>query len=275
MTEMRGKSHKGEKPSFAYFYGLNEIKVELISATPDPERVIYGMVMATWHSHPVAPFIGSPEQDAIVEKALEGGALGTCLETINYTFTIEGITRQTTHQLVRTRIGAGMNQESLRAVDCRHHHFRIPMTFVNYANDKAHGFCNRVMEYVEEGRRLYAEAVDAGIPYQDARLLANIGTVTYLTETINYRALQGLLWARLCRNVDWEIREVARQMREEVARVHPLLGKYLRCSCEKLKKCTYRGELFPPCGDHPVPEGAELQEPEFSREMNGSNIERR
>jgi len=242
---MMAVPHREEKPSFEFHKGVDGIRVKLVSWTEEPYRAIYDMVMATWNDKRIEP-LDKDEMVAVVIEALEGRFLGTVLECVNFTFTIEGVSRATTHQLVRTRIGAGFSQQTTRVSDTRHQAARIPKTI---ANNPA--LLERYEEFMEVSRDFYAELVDSGIPYQDARFVQPIGIETYIVETINYRALKTLLANRLCNNMQWEINYVAKMMLLELRKKFPLLAKYLKSRCQITGECHYSENLFPPCGRRP------------------------
>lgn len=70
----------------------------------------------------------SEEQQAYVESCFAKKTLQQVLERITFSFLIDGCTRACTHQLVRTRIGAGMMQHGGRDNDWRHRPWVMPET---------------------------------------------------------------------------------------------------------------------------------------------------
>ena len=62
------------------------------------------------------------------EKAFKGQTLSQVLEGLSFWFTIDGVCRAATHQIVRTRVGAGFMQHGGRDNDWRHRKFSIPET---------------------------------------------------------------------------------------------------------------------------------------------------
>lgn len=67
-------------------------------------------------------------QRQYVESCFAGQTLQQCLERITFSFTIDGATRAATHQIVRTRLGAGFMQHGGRDNDWRHRPWIMPET---------------------------------------------------------------------------------------------------------------------------------------------------
>jgi thymidylate synthase (FAD) len=181
----------------------------------------------------------SSESRALMETAVKEqlkGGLQLPLEAVSYTFAIGNVSRTCTHQIVRTRVGAGFSQQSLRWRNVEGFNFRMPATI--FEDDRLFDMVN---EYITLARRIHRELVDADIPYQDARFVIPMGMTTHLIATYNYRALRDFCATRLCNMVQWEINEVAKLMKKQVTQVHPILGEALMPRCEMIGKCTFAG----------------------------------
>lgn len=111
-----------------------------------------------------------------------------------------------------------------------------------------------ITDYLEDGKRLYAALVDAGIPWQDARRLLHIGTQTYIHGDFNFVALKAVLANRLEFIMDWEINCVAQLMHREVAlKCPPLFAKALGSHSDMAGYAKFAGlESWPPDGKYPV-----------------------
>lgn len=68
------------------------------------------------------------EQKDYVQSCFEGRTLPQVKEMITFGFTIDGVCRAATHQLVRARIGAGFMQHGGRDNDWRHRAWTMPET---------------------------------------------------------------------------------------------------------------------------------------------------
>ena len=71
----------------------------------------------------------------------------------------------------------------------------------------------------------------AGVPEEDARYVLPNGVNTNIIVTMNARELYNFFALRLCSRAQWEIRQVAWKMLEEVKKVHPRLFHYAGPNC--------------------------------------------
>lgn len=243
IADQVSEDYKDQPPETTFQVGMSNIKVHTITA-PDRSslEVLSVMALAPWTPNP-----SEYAKEMALKKQLSGQMpLGNAEEALKFTFLITGISRATTHQLVRTRVGACYSQEGGRNNDWRKHDIRIPRTIED--NIEAMNMFVAAGDYC---KKVYVNMVDSGIPYQDARMILPIGTTTYLYETINYRALKGLLANRLCVGMGWEINRVAWLMKDEVEKNIPELAKALVPRCCLVGKCVHEGDIFPPCALYP------------------------
>lgn len=71
-----------------------------------------------------------------------------------------------------------------------------------------------------------------GVPQEDARFVLPNAMQTQLICTMNARALMNFFRLRCCTRAQWEIRELANQMREVASMVAPVLFAHSGPSCE-------------------------------------------
>ncbi|ALG96996.1 putative Thymidylate synthase thyX [Sulfolobus monocaudavirus SMV3] len=94
---------------------------------------------------------------------------------------------------------------------------------------------NRARQTVEEAYREaynhYYKLLEAGVPEEDARYVLPNGVNTNIVVTMNARELYNFFALRLCSRTQWEIRQVAWKMLEEVKKVHPRLFRYAGANC--------------------------------------------
>lgn len=247
--------------------GTDGIEVKLINYTQDPIPTIYTFIHSTWGDLITEyDYHHKLEMNEIVKEALTGKRFsGQSLECVNYTFAISNVSRACTHQLVRTRIGAGFGQQGGRDNNWEHFDFRMPDTV---AKDDTVSL--KFLEAIKSIKEAYHAATSRGIPFQDARFICPIGLQTNIMETINLRALSTLCSNRLCNVMQWEINTVTRKMRDEVLKVHPVFEPILKPTCEKLGRCVAKPTLFPPCGKYPIPMDQKDKKFEHSHESNGN-----
>lgn len=261
----------------AYDQGVYGILVNLISPPSDPWQEAYRVARffeSTWGS------IDEMDYDQFIltaQKVAAGEGLPNALESVALTFEFEGISRATTHQLVRTRVGAGFGQQGGRDNNWSGFNFRIPRTVMEALGSR--GITDHIQgitTHIQEANDIYEELLAAGVPYQDARYFLPMGLETALVATYNLLSLKGTLQRRLCNRMMWETNYVARRMHDLVVLALPWVGKSLRSSCEIRGVCQSVSPMFPPscwtksgdgdaklCADHPV----------LAKEMDGSDYD--
>jgi thymidylate synthase (FAD) len=167
------------------------MKVELISITPNAERLIalaYGI--CTKKSVPLANI------QSLVAKGHESP-----LEHSKATFLIEDISRACSHQLVRHRI-ASYSQQSQRYVNQDNFDYVIPESV--YGLDTY----DMYLDFIDAAKTAYATLISLGIPKEDARMLLPNATHTQLLMTCNMREWRHVLKLRCHKSSQWEIRKV-------------------------------------------------------------------
>ena len=225
---------------------IEEISVELIS-TVDPYAAAKQVAVFAETT------FGDPRLDIEVDQALRIAqqaaefkqVIPNALETVSLTFVINGVSRATTHQLVRTRVGAGFGQFSQRANNISGFNFRVPATVAEVMKDD-HEMRDIVMTHIDDSRQVYKLLIDSGVPWQDARYVVPEGCETSITATYNLLSLIGTLQRRLCNRMQWEINYVARLMADAVVSALPWLGLAFRTRCERSGRCQTIDPMFPP-----------------------------
>jgi thymidylate synthase (FAD) len=157
---------------------------------------------------PAGELHASLEEDRIprlLSHLRKGGHLST-FEHASFTFSVDGISRVCSHQLVRHRL-ASYSQRSQRYVPAGEDRVVLPPSVAADPEAKA-----LFEEAVGAARRVYAELLNRGIPKEDARFVLPHGAATSLFVTMNARELLHFFSLRLCRRAQWEIRDLARRM---------------------------------------------------------------
>ena len=134
------------------------------------------------------------------------------------------------HQLVRKRI-ASFSQQSQRYVNAENFEYVIPEE-INKSS-----FGDKYKEIVNQTHELYQEMVNNGVPKEDARYILPNATSTQLIVSMNGHSLIDLLVRRICERSQWEIRELAERMLEEVKKVAPAIFKNLGAFCDFYGYC--------------------------------------
>lgn len=155
--------------------------------------------------------IEANEQDKFLEKIKRNGHLSVS-EHGNFTYGIDGISRVTSHQLVRHRI-ASYSQQSQRYVkltsngDNDGFGFIIPLSIKALGEEAVEEF-NRQMLAIQGFYDHWTEQV----PAEDARYVLSNATETKIIVTMNIRELLHFFTVRCCERAQWEIRQMADEM---------------------------------------------------------------
>ena len=135
-------------------------------------------------------------------------------EHANFTFGASGLSRVTTHQLVRHRM-ASYSQQSQRYVSMSDNPVVVP---------PCRPECAELFEKAaESARNYYNELVAMGMDKEVARYILPHGGCTNIIFTMNARELLHFFNLRLCRRAQWEISELAGKMLNLVLDVAPEL----------------------------------------------------
>ena len=195
------------------------IQVKLVSCTNNPAWTIEQAASVCYDSTPT-------EDCKLVMQCYKSGHTSV-LEHASFTFKISGISRACSHQLVRHRI-ASYSQRSQRYVNENGFDFVEPITASDTSGDSDYNFLNAM-----DSAQYYYEQLAKQIPKEDARYVLPNACETTVYMTINLRSMINFMNERLCSRAQWEIQEVAKQMRREVVKVMPQAEKMLVPKCEK------------------------------------------
>lgn len=132
------------------------MKVKLIAHTPNPEEVV-AQAAKLCYSHVGVDGIMEKLTPEKIEKFVDHLAtIGheSPLEHVNFTFAIEGISRVTTHQLVRHRL-ASYSQQSQRYVKLEQFEYIIPPEI------EKNSYARTIfIKHMEDSQKAYDELVD-------------------------------------------------------------------------------------------------------------------
>lgn len=215
--------------------------VKLIDYTDDPEMnvaVAARLCYSEKGNEEIRKRFDREKKEALIKKILDLGHYST-LEHTFFSFHII-CSRVTSHQLVRQRIGVAYSQRSQRYVKEDDFDYIIPPKIKNKGPETVKVF----KDHYEKSKEIYNELLDKGIPPEDARFVLP-SVKTNLIASYNARSLYHLFSLRCCTRAQWEIREIARSMLEQVKSVAPLLFSKAGADCEAKGICP-EGELS--CG---------------------------
>ena len=216
------------------------IKVTLTRMTKDPVLAIEEAASNCYDSE--------PSTDGKIMKHCIKSGHQSVTEFADFTFHIEGVSRALSHQLVRHRL-ASYAQRSQRYCSEDGFEFVVPKTISS--KPEAAIIYQKTMDVITTA---YAELQELDVPNEDARMVLPNACETILEMKLNLRALMNFMNERLCTCAQWEIRELARKMRDAVVAEVPLLADYLVPKCEKYGKefgfCTETKKRS--CKKHPT-----------------------
>jgi thymidylate synthase (FAD) len=210
--------------------------VTLIEHTPNPELTVALAARLCYSPSSISDLrekLEASDIEAFLDKIMLLGH-HSVLEHASFTFGIEGISRVTTHQLVRHRI-ASFSQQSQRYVSNKEDFTSImPDTIAENPDAR------QIFAFMSETvHKAYAQLVELGIPAEDARYILPNATETKIIMTMNARELLHFFTLRCCQRAQWEIRQMSVEMLRLVKKIAPVIFR----------------EAGPGCVCGPCPEG--------------------
>jgi thymidylate synthase (FAD) len=206
------------------------MNIELLSYTPEPEKVVALAARLCYSPSSITELrqkLDSSSIESFLDKIMSLGH-HSVLEHATFTFGIEGISRVTSHQLVRHRL-ASFSQQSQRYVSHKDEFTSImPDTIADNVEAR------QIFAFMSETvHKAYAQLVDMGIPPEDARYILPNATETKIVMSMNARELLHFFALRCCQRAQWEIREMAVEMLRLVKKIAPAIFRAAGPGCVK------------------------------------------
>ncbi len=217
--------------------------VRLLTHTEDILNSVFTAARTCYSSDNPNEIFDHPPSHQAVKKLLTkvlGSGHFSVLEHVSFTFSVSGISRSATHQLVRHRI-ASYSQQSQRFVTFRSHFPYITPPSIH----KIPSAREALDKSMDELQKLYERLLELGIPAEDARYVLPNAAATNIVVTFNARSLQNFLSLRCCNRAQWEIRNLAERMLEILQREIPILFDNSGAPCQAKGICP-EGEMT--CG---------------------------
>ena len=206
--------------------------VKLLAYTQNADAICAAAGNSCYSERPSFEIVEDIDSDKVLSRIV-GMGHHSVIEHAVFTFSVEGVSRALTHQLVRHRV-ASYSQQSQRYVSMKEPSFVTPHT----VQDDPEAL--KVFEdTMAEIWAAYGKLESMGIPAEDARYLLPNGCTTNITITMNARELLHFFSLRCCNRAQWEIREMADRMLELCREVSPVIFR----------------DAGPPCVRGPCPEG--------------------
>lgn len=209
------------------------MKVKLIAYTPKPDEL---SAAAAWGctdhrpSYEILEELDRETAEKVLDMVIPAGH-HSVIEHASFTFSVEGVSRALTHQLVRHRM-ASYSQQSQRYIRFDAPDYVLPPTIQH--KEKSKEIFEKAMESVWD---TYRHLVEMGIPEEDARYVLPNAAKNNITITMNARELIHFFALRCCIRAQWEIRELACRMLSEVKKVAPKIFEKAGASCVSLGYC--------------------------------------
>lgn len=210
-----------EKPTTVFKNNLDSIKVTLLDH-PDQENVINYMSMfldATWVDTPAeSANMSKDKKIQYLKDCIAGKALPTALETMQFTFLIEGISLQEVTHILRTRT-ASFSADCSADKWWTHKAALVPNAIQNSPE-----LYERYKKLVEETKQLYCDIIDSRqISIMDARYILPRCLETFYYMSIDFKNLVSFLHQRFDRQIQPETDNVlAYKMYNELITAMPI-----------------------------------------------------
>ncbi len=202
------------------------MKVVLLSYTKDAERLCAAAAHSCYSTDPASEILENVTEDkagGFIDRVV-GMGHHSVIEHASYTFSLEGVSRSLTHQLVRHRL-ASYSQQSQRYVSLLEPDYVTPGPVL--ANPEANRIFEEAMQNAWEA---YQQLVSI-VPVEDARYVLPNACTTNIVVTMNARELWHFFTLRTCRRAQHEIRTAAELMLKEVREISPGIFRDAGPSC--------------------------------------------
>ena len=208
------------------------MRVKLLAYTQNADAICAAAGRSCYSEKSSMELVDSMKDPQKTLGKIVGMGHHSVIEHATFTFSVEGVSRSLTHQLVRHRI-ASYSQQSQRYVSMDKPTYVIPKTVE--ADPELKKVYEDTMKDIWES---YNKLVEK-IPPEDARYVLPNGCTTNITITMNARELFHFFTLRCCNRAQWEIRDLADEMIRQCKKVSPIIF----------------ANAGPPCVRGPCPEG--------------------
>ena len=211
-----------------------KVQVKLIDFAKSPLEKLYAAFRTCYSSETPIEIWQKIEAEKISREKIRefiGERLKTGhaspLEQVVFWFAIANVSRSLSHQFVRHRIGISFEQQSQRYVKFK----QDKLAFVMPESWERAGMREEFEGLLDKTSELYARALKAGIPAEDARFVLPNAAPTNFHVMVNFAEMLHICDLRLCVRAQWEIRRMVALMRAEIKRVLPEIAVFLQPKC--------------------------------------------
>ena len=191
--------------------------VELLSYTKDADRLC-ATIARTCYSEDDAGYLLEQGKDysKVLKSVLKSGH-HSVIEHAVFTFNISNLSRVTSHQLVRHRIGS-YTQRSARYVKHSAMNTTLPDSITE--DEETRDMVYKLEDTIDEVAQTLR---DKGIPEEDIRYIYPNSLSTNIVVTMNARSLWNFFSLRCCTRSQDEIRSLANKMLALCKNVAPII----------------------------------------------------
>lgn len=200
------------------------MKVTLVNYTQNAARIL--ILAKSTRLNLNADLIGNianmSDDEILKELDYIANTIPSAWEFIRYTFLVEGVSRNCTHQMVRTRTGSYAEQ-SMRVTNQCEFEFIMPEAMKGascYAVAKTETTLDKIKD-------CYSETILEGFAPEDARSILPGNISTNILCCYNLRTFSDLVKSRTGGRTQGEYQRVANAMADAVLAVHPWADKFL------------------------------------------------
>lgn len=204
------------------------MKVSLISSTPNAWEILLGTKSTRMRGQDPAAMT---EAEKWEHWNYMLDTIKSPFEFVDYIFEIESVSKNFTHQFVRTRTGA-YQQETSRALDMTGNETIMPANLDEHQQ-------RLFWDAVADADAHYANLLAAGVQLQDARAILPSNMATKIKAKFNLRTLSETAKTRLCSRTQGEYQNVFRLMRDLVLAEHPWADPLLQPHCAAVGTCAF------------------------------------
>lgn len=197
----------------------SSIKVDLISSTVDADCILETAINMTMKQDYSATGIGLPGR---IQRLIEMGHT-SLFEHINYTFLIEGASRNFLSQMTRHRMASYTSGSQ---------HYQIYSDYDFTISSELKDIV-AIKDHIDRSMFLYEDLIRQGFPREEARQILPGGMQNNLMVTINARSLMNFFRLRLCRRNVQEMQVVAKKMYNLCYIQHPYIWVNIGPECYK------------------------------------------
>lgn len=216
------------------------MKVELLEYTPQPD-LLASVAARSCHADRGASelrrTVDKEKLKKVLQKTVERKHTSV-IEHANFTFSIEGISRACSHQLVRHRIASYAQQSQRHVKPDEEKYVTAPSIKSNPSARK------KFQKAMKNAWNAYKKLEEEGIPREDSRFVLPNAAQTNIVVTMNARSILNFFEQRTCMHAQWEIRAVANKMLSEVKKIAPTIFEDAGPFCKRRGKCP---EKDPDC----------------------------